>query len=113
MSDMHQRMSIERVSRELHKLHGEIVRNWGRIEIPGAAASGSDAGGNSSDACVLISREELECLERALEILCESPAGREICKELEGIANRTMSRCGDKLAFAINTGDSAINTGDS
>jgi hypothetical protein len=100
MSEMHQRMSIEQVSRELNKLHGEVIGNWGRIEIPGSASDGSDA-------CVLISRAELECLERALEIFCETPAGQDICKELEGIANRSMSRSSSNAAtFALNDGGS-------
>lgn len=95
MSDMHESMSIERICRDLGTLHGQVVRNWGRIEIT--------AGDGTDGACVLMSRAELECLERALEIFCESPAGKEICKELEGIANRSTHRAAS--AMAVMSGD--------
>jgi hypothetical protein len=92
MSELHQSMSIERVCRELPALHGQVIRNWGRIEV-----RAND--GTADDACVLISRAELECLERALELFCESPGGKEICKELEGIANRSTYRAGNAIAL--------------
>ncbi len=85
MSDMHQSMSIERLCRELPKLHGQVIRNWGRIQIKAD-------NGNDSDACVLISRAELECLERALELFCESPQGKEICEEIGRVANDCTPR---------------------
>jgi hypothetical protein len=86
MSEMHQSMNIDRICRDLHNLHGHVIRNWGRIEITRDGESGS---------CVLMSRAELDCLERALEIFCESPAGQAICKELETIANRSTPRASD------------------
>jgi hypothetical protein len=87
-SEIHQSMSVERFCRDLPKLHGDVIRNWGRIHI----TAGEPQDGQEKDECVLISRAELECLERALEIFCESPAGQAICKELEGIASRSTHR---------------------
>ncbi len=78
-------MDVERFCREFSRLHGPVIRNWGRIEI---------TGDRKEDACVLLSRAELECMERALEIFCESPAGKDICKELELIASQSTIRAG-------------------
>ena len=97
MSDMHQPMSIERICRELHTLHGEVIRNWGRIEI----TQDGQPQKIDDDACVLISRAELRALERALELFCESPAGKKICEELEGIAKRSTYRAGSAMSFAF------------
>jgi hypothetical protein len=91
MSEMHQSVSIERMCRDLGNLHSQVIRNWGRIEIT--------ASDGTNEACVLISRAELECLERALEIFCESPGGKEICKELEGIASRAAHRLDNPAAM--------------
>ena len=70
-------------------MHGQVIRNWGRIEI---TADGKQRDGSNDDACVLISRAELQCLERALELFCESPDGKTFCKELELIAKRSTFR---------------------
>lgn len=108
MSDMHQTMSIERLCRELPNLHDLVIRNWGRIQITTGTGSGED-----NEMCVLISRAELECLERALELFCESPQGKEICKELEGIANRSTSRAlGSAAAMPISIGDESSYSDD-
>ena len=98
---MHQTISIERAGRDLHTLHGQVIRNWGRIEITAKDGSG--------DACVLISRAELECLERALEIFCESPGGQTICKELEAIASRTTPRGATATVAAVMDGQAITN----
>jgi len=100
MSELHQSMSIERICRDLSALHAQVIRNWGRIEIT--------ANDGSNDACVLISRSELECLERALELFCESPDGKEFCKELEDIAKQSTHRA--ESAMALISGDDASSS---
>lgn len=92
-------MNIERICRDLHLLHGQVTSTWGRIVITADGAT---------DECVLISRAELDCLERALEILCELPGGQSICKELSDIATRSTHRAPSALAAAMN-GDSNGN----
>jgi len=76
-------MSLERVCREFHLLYPQITGTWGRVVVT------VDGG---KDACVLISKAELDALERALEILCELPGGQSICKELTDIAARSTDR---------------------
>jgi hypothetical protein len=99
MPDMHQSMSLERVCRDFHLLYGQITGTWGRIEV---TVDGE------KDACVLMSKAELEALERALEILCELPGGQTICKELEDIAARSTDR-----AIAVGAmGNQSIASGD-
>lgn len=59
------------------ELHGRVARGHGRIEI---TADGCD------DVCVLISKAELESLERALEILAETDDFRTMCQSLTSVA---------------------------
>src|SRR4051794_29609196 len=90
--DNHQTLGLERVKRDLHKLHGEVIRNWGRIEIT------RDGDREDDRACVLLSKAELMQLERALEIFCEMPGGRAVCDEISRIAAESTSRalgCGN------------------
>lgn len=82
----HQTMDIEHVRRDLHSLHGQIVRNWGRVEITRQTEDEERAG-----TCVMISKAELDCIERALEILHESPAGQKMHTELEQLAGDCIS----------------------
>ena len=82
MSDAHQTLDSHRARRELDELLEHVARNWGRIEI-----TRSDGG----DSCVLLSKAELQSIERALEILCELPGGREICDEITSLAERCMA----------------------
>jgi hypothetical protein len=87
MSDSHQTLDLERVRRELHLLHDRIARSWGRIEI-----TSSDG---SLDNCVLISKAELETMERALEILCELPGGKQICEGITRVADVSVRHFAD------------------
>jgi hypothetical protein len=66
-------LPIAHVQRDLLKLHERVARETGRVEILGP-------GGQC--ACVLISKAELDGLERALEVLSDSPAVREMTAEL-------------------------------
>jgi len=63
----------------LESLHEHVARTNGRVEI---TRRGSD------ERCVLISQEELFCLERALEILSDTDGVREICHKLAAVAAR-------------------------
>jgi hypothetical protein len=83
MSDAHQTLDSHRARLELDALLEHVTRNWGRIEITRA-----DGGG---DSCVLLSKAELQTIERALEILCELPGGRQICDEITAVAERCMA----------------------
>jgi PHD/YefM family antitoxin component YafN of YafNO toxin-antitoxin module len=60
-------MTIEDACARLTQLHGRVCRDKGRVEI-------EDAEG----CCVLISKEELETLEQALEILSNTSAVKKI-----------------------------------
>jgi PHD/YefM family antitoxin component YafN of YafNO toxin-antitoxin module len=51
-------LSIDQVQTRLSQLHQKVCRDKGRVEIK-----------DSQGTCVLISKEELETLEQALEIL--------------------------------------------
>lgn len=80
MSDAHQTLDIHRARRDLDILHDRVARNWGRIEITR----------DGSPACVLVSKAELQSIERALEILCDSPGGKQICEELRVLADKCV-----------------------
>ena len=104
MSDSHQTLDLERVRRELHVLHQHIARSWGRIEI--TASDGSD------ERCVLISKAELDTMERALEILCEMPGGKEVCESITRVAGESVRHFADqfevpRVAFLQADGDGA------
>lgn len=62
------------------ELHSRVARGHGRIEI---TVEGCE------DVCVLISKAELESLERALEILAETPDFRSMCESLSSVAAST------------------------
>lgn len=59
--------------------HAKVARGHGRVEI---TRDGCD------DVCVLISKAELDALERALEILAETADFRGMCDHLTALANR-------------------------
>ena len=59
-----QTLDINRAQNELAKLYAMVALSKGRVEL-----TSSDRPG---DACVIISKRELESLERALQILSES-----------------------------------------
>jgi len=82
MSEAHQTLDSHRARRELDGLLEHVARSWGRVEIT------RDDG---ADSCVLLSKAELQSIERALEILCELPGGREICDEITSVAERCMA----------------------
>jgi PHD/YefM family antitoxin component YafN of YafNO toxin-antitoxin module len=70
-------LPLAHVQRDLLKLYERVARQTGRVEILGP-------GGER--ACVLISKAELDSLERALEVLSDAPAVREMTAELAQLA---------------------------
>ena len=60
--------------------HARVARGHGRIEI---TRDGCD------DVCILISKAELDALERALEILSQTADFREMCEIVTSVANST------------------------
>jgi PHD/YefM family antitoxin component YafN of YafNO toxin-antitoxin module len=82
MSDQSHRRTydVQIVAQTLAQLHEYVTRCNGRIEItrPG-----------SEQRCVLMSKEELDCLERALEILSDTDGVRDICGKIAQLAAAT------------------------
>jgi len=68
-------IDLERSEHRLSDLHAQVLRHHGRIELvcPGGV-------------CVLISREELQSLEQALEILSRTDAVRAMQAEVAQVA---------------------------
>jgi hypothetical protein len=79
MSDGSKRRTYDvvTVAQSLRQLHEFVAAHHGRIEItrPG-----------SNDRCVLISKPELDSLERAIEILSDSEDVRDICHKIAALA---------------------------
>jgi hypothetical protein len=71
---------VSMIAPVLESLHEHVTRTNGRVEI---TRRGTD------ERCVLISKEELFCLERALEILSDTDGVRDICHKLTAIAARS------------------------
>jgi PHD/YefM family antitoxin component YafN of YafNO toxin-antitoxin module len=70
-ADDFERLDINLVRSTLEHLFEQVVRDKGRVEVT--------RGDGTDDACVLISKAELESLERAIEIFSNT----EGCKEME------------------------------
>jgi hypothetical protein len=68
-------MTIDQVQSGFRRLHGQICRNRGRIEIR-----------HEQGTCVLISKEELETLEHALEILSNTSDVRKMAQIIEALS---------------------------
>ena len=79
MSDQSHRRTydVAVVAQSLGQLHEYVTRCNGRIEI---TRPGTD------DRCVLLSKAELDALERALEILSDTDGVREISLKIEQLA---------------------------
>ena len=75
-----QRFDVSLIASNLVHLHEFVTRTKGRVEItrPG-----------SEQRCVLISQEELQSLERALEILSDTDEVRSICGQIAQLAAAT------------------------
>ena len=78
MSDKsHPSYDVSVVAPALESLHEHIARTKGRIEI---TRRGSD------ERCVLISKEELACLEHAIEILSDTDGVRDVAERIAAVA---------------------------
>ena len=75
-----QTLDVEEVGPELGRLHDLVVRNTGRIEIAG------DHG-----ASVLLSKTELDSLERALAVLSATDEVRDLCDAVAHMAHEVVS----------------------
>ena len=75
-----QSFDVSLIASNLAHLHEFVSRTKGRIEI---TRPGSD------ERCVLMSQEELQCLERALEILSDTDDVRNMCGQIAQLAAQT------------------------
>ena len=73
-------LSLVQFLKLVDDLHGRVAKGHGRVEI---TADGCD------DVCILISKAELEALERALEILSETNDYQSMCQSLSQVAALT------------------------
>ena len=78
----HARYDLSDAARLIDQLHRHVTATHRRVEIVRAGDDGGD------DVCVLISKSELDCLERALDILGDSDAVKELCGELALLTSR-------------------------
>jgi hypothetical protein len=69
-------MSIDQVQLQLSQLHGQICRAKGRVEIQ-----------DGENCCVLISKEELDALEQALEILSNTAQVQKIARTIAALTH--------------------------
>jgi len=81
MAGCFQTLDVTRFRRSLAQLHTDVARGQGRVEVTRRG---------SSDVCVLISKKELDGLERALEILAETSDFRSMCQTLSQVAAATV-----------------------
>jgi PHD/YefM family antitoxin component YafN of YafNO toxin-antitoxin module len=78
MSDYHfQSVDVMHLRRTLAKCHENVAGRHGRVEL---TREGCD------DVCVILSKAELESLERALEILSETAEYKAMCENLSKLA---------------------------
>ena len=69
-------MSIDQVQLQLSQLHKQICRAKGRVEIQ-----------DGDNCCVLISKEELESLEQALEILSNTAQVQKMARTIAALTH--------------------------
>ena len=69
-------MSIDQVQLQLSQLHKQICRSKSRVEIQ-----------DGDSCCVLISKEELDALEQALEILSNTSQVQKIARTIAALTH--------------------------
>ncbi|HET6248737.1 MAG TPA: hypothetical protein VFE47_13625 [Tepidisphaeraceae bacterium] len=72
-----QSLDLMRLRSAMDRIHEQVAAGHGRIEL---TRSGCD------DVCVILSKAELESLERALEILSETSEYKAMCDNLTRLA---------------------------
>ena len=78
MSDqLFKTLELTRLRRALAKIHEQVSCRHGRVEV---TRDGCE------DVCVILSKAELESLERALEILSETTEFKSMCDTLTQVA---------------------------
>jgi hypothetical protein len=73
-------LDVARFHEVVHKIHETVAARCGRVEL---TRDGCD------DVCVVISKCELEALERAVEILTECADYKSMCDEVARVAAAT------------------------
>jgi hypothetical protein len=73
-------LDVARFHEVVHKIHETVAGRCGRVEV---TREGCD------DVCVMISKRELEALERAMEILTECAEYKSMCEEVSRVAAAT------------------------
>jgi hypothetical protein len=73
-------LDVARFHEVVHRIHETVAGRCGRVEV---TRDGCD------DVCVLISKRELEALERAVEILAECAEYKSMCDEVARVAADT------------------------
>jgi hypothetical protein len=73
-------LDVARFHEVVNKIHETVAGRCGRVEV---TRDGCD------DVCVLLSKHELEALERALEILTECTEYKSMCDEVAQVAAAT------------------------
>jgi hypothetical protein len=75
-------MSLSQFLRAVEDFHQRVSIGSGRVEI---------TRDDCDDVCVLISKSELDALERAIEILAQSDDYRNMCSSLSEVAGECLS----------------------
>jgi len=70
-----QTLDVSKARNELIALYEQVARSRGRVELTN--------GENPLDNCVIISKRELEGLERALQILSDTPSVQALSDSIE------------------------------
>lgn len=78
MSSEFQRLDLRSARAAMENLFEQVLRSNGRVEVTRG----------DGQSCVLISKAELESLERALEILAESDGCKQMQKLVADVASR-------------------------
>jgi hypothetical protein len=78
---------------DLAKLHADVLKRHARVELIRSASDGASGDESGNARCVLISKSELDGLERALEILAATDDVREMRQEVA----RLIARSGEPL----------------
>lgn len=85
----HPTLDVTRFRRALASIHEQVAGGHGRVEVK---RKGCD------DVCVMISKAELEAMERALEILAGCSEYKSMCDALSKLVSDCDGNCGQSQA---------------